>query len=94
MTLQANQTMEQKMPEAQIMKASSPSLTKPTFGYPSFRIPFLNDADMEIFTVFVLIMVLAPDSNKLNCVIHNHPDIEPLLRALHEHRGRIKLIFE
>lgn len=46
------------MPEAQIMKASSPSLTKPTFGYPSFRIPFLNDADMEIFTVFVLIMVL------------------------------------
>ncbi|RDK47518.1 hypothetical protein M752DRAFT_271841, partial [Aspergillus phoenicis ATCC 13157] len=93
------------MPEAQIMKASSLSLTKPTFGYPSFRIPFLNDADMEIFTIFVLIMVLllgfmwasehiiAPDSNKLNCVIHNHPDIEPLLRALHEHRGRIKLIF-
>ncbi|GLA38495.1 hypothetical protein AnigIFM63309_005792 [Aspergillus niger] len=85
----ANKLMKAEIPEAQIIKASSPSTLNPAFSLPSSKIPWLPDDVRVFFTA----MALGDELSQPNCINYNQHDFGPLLRALHEHHGRVRLIF-
>ncbi|GKZ61160.1 hypothetical protein AnigIFM49718_007866 [Aspergillus niger] len=101
----ANKLMKAEIPKAQIIKASSPSTLNPAFSLPSSKIPWLPDDVRVFFTAMALFVVLmlglqwgmkviaVDELSQPNCINYNHHDFGPLLRALHEHHGPVRLIF-